>query len=625
MIHSRHMGRVLVLTLGSLLASIALAVAGGVPRTWTDSTGKFKIEARFVAQDKGKVTLEGKDGKRFEIEVTKLSAEDQKHLAELARKTSDDPFKAVGSAKSITPDWSGSRLVDLVAASPDWKVAAKPAVEVAFKAAPVALPARQNFFEGCNALVVNPLSRRALVGYQWTFSTPKANSRMLLCDLENGKVLSELKMDGLVTPLAIDDDGSRGLFKRTADKKDHLEIWSLAAAANEKTLEFIPTDPKGTALDIRWAVFLDKKRLLTASYDRGVVVLWELPSLRPIYHAMIQGASVPGLSHDRKLLAFTTGQQVGILDVDAGKVLAMRPATFTPWASLAFSPGGKWLACATNNRILVWDLTSGQQHREIFVNPTDVWGNIAWPNDKMMLVGGKSLLDLDLAYRFWEFKDQNQVQVFGTQGWFVTHDQKSGAVIPASVPSPAVLEAFEKAGPDIVLKPGAAVKLDVNSLPDEAERTKVAKALEEQLLKKGCKISADAPLELIASADLGKMIELNFVPATPGGNKGFKFGPKGKGTQPKLPPGTKVRTVKLQEHFARLKFVAQGKTVWESSADNVPKSVQLEEGETLEQRMQKLDRPNYAFYQTVDLPRLLHRDKGAGPLGTSQVSVSGVR
>src|SRR5262249_26433863 len=255
-----------------------VVLAGDEPRTWTDTTGNFKLEARFVAQDKGKVTLEGKDGKCFEIEIAKLSAADQKHLAELARKAvPDDPFKQVGPGKPVAPDWSGVRQVDVVAANPDWKVTAKPAPEVQFKSAPVALPARQNFFEGCSALVVNPLSRRALVGYQWSFSAPKVNSRMLFCDIENGKVLGQVIMDGVLTPLAIDDDGGQGLFKRTVGNKDQLEIWSLAAKGSEKVLEFSPADTKGRGHDIRWAAFLDKKRLLTASYSAGTVVLWELP------------------------------------------------------------------------------------------------------------------------------------------------------------------------------------------------------------------------------------------------------------------------------------------------------------------------------------------------------------
>ena len=523
--NSARLGRNVGLTLGTLLASVALVFAGGESRTWTDSTGKFKIQAKFIAQDKGKVTLEGKDGKRLQIELTKLSAGDQKYLAELAKKKTapDDPFKEVSPGTPGTPDWSATRLVDIVAAKPVWKVAANPAPEVQIKSAPVALPARQNFHEGCSALVVSPQSRRAVVGYHWSFVAPKPNSRILFCDLEDGKIVSQIIMDGQVTPLAIDDDGSRGLFKRHVAGKDTLEIWSLAAKGLEKVTEFSPADAKGRGHDIRWGVFLDKNRLLTASYNAGMVVLWDLASQKPIYQVMIQGSSVPGLSHDGKLLAFTTGQQVGILDVDAGKVLAMQPAAWTPWASLAFSPGGKWVACATNNRILVWDLATGEQHREILVNPGDVYGYISWPNDQMMLVGNKSLLDLDLAYRFWEFKNHNHVQIHGTQGWFVTHDNQNGAIVPAPVAGPAHLQALEKAVPELVLKPGTVVKLNVSDLPDMAERAKVAKALEEQLVKKGCKVGASGTIELIASDELGKQIELNFVPAPADSGKG-KFG-----------------------------------------------------------------------------------------------------
>src|SRR5215468_10467519 len=108
MLHPSRLCRVMALTVGTLFASVAVVLAGDEPRTWTDTTGNFKLEARFVAQDKGKVTLEGKDGKCFEIEIAKLSAADQKHLAELARKAvPDDPFKQVGPGKPVAPDWSG--------------------------------------------------------------------------------------------------------------------------------------------------------------------------------------------------------------------------------------------------------------------------------------------------------------------------------------------------------------------------------------------------------------------------------------------------------------------------------------------------------------------------------------
>jgi hypothetical protein len=616
--------RVLAVALGTLSASIALALADGELRTWSDATGKFKIEARFVSQYKSKVTLKDKDGKLFEIETTKLGAEDQKHRAELAKMPmAEDPFKPVATG----PDWSGSRQVEVVA-GPEWKVAINPAADASFKSAPVALPARLNFWESCSALVVNPASRKALVGYQWNVHNAGKNvSRMLYCDLESGKILGQTPIDGLVTPIALDDEGTQGIVKRTVGDRDHIEFWSLGEKGLAKTKELIPADPKNRGRDVRWAVFLDKKRLLTASYAGGMVVLWDLPTLKPIWHILTQPESVSALAPDRKHVAFISGANLGMLDVDAGKVIAMRPIPTAYWPSLAFSPGGKWLACGASDHVYVWNVATGELHRDHRVNALDVWGTIAWPNDSMMLTNNKWLMDADLGFKYWEYKGHNHVQVHGTQGWFVTHDNNSGVIAPAAVPGPVVQEAIDKASADIVLKPGAAVKLDATELPHAKDREKAAKSLTDQLAKKGYKVDGDAKLELLATTDVGKTVELNFIPSANDNNRPWMPAPPRLpgSTPPKLPPGTKVRTVTMEQHFSRLKLVLAGKTVWELSADNLPKKVQLEEGQTLEQHLKKLERPNYAFYDTVDLPRVLHRTAGLGPVGSSTVTISGVR
>ena len=63
-------------------------------RTWTDSTGKHKIEATFKEVANGKVTLVRKGGKEMEIELKKLSADDQAYVAKRVEDAEDDPFKA---------------------------------------------------------------------------------------------------------------------------------------------------------------------------------------------------------------------------------------------------------------------------------------------------------------------------------------------------------------------------------------------------------------------------------------------------------------------------------------------------------------------------------------------------
>ena len=58
---------------------------GGAPaepmRKWSDATGQFNVQARLVDVADGKVVLDREDGKRITVEVKKLTAEDQKYVA----------------------------------------------------------------------------------------------------------------------------------------------------------------------------------------------------------------------------------------------------------------------------------------------------------------------------------------------------------------------------------------------------------------------------------------------------------------------------------------------------------------------------------------------------------------
>ncbi len=62
-------------------ASVAEAPTGGV-RTWSDTTGKFRIEAELVKVADGKVELRRKDGQNVTVPLDKLSKDDQDYLAQ---------------------------------------------------------------------------------------------------------------------------------------------------------------------------------------------------------------------------------------------------------------------------------------------------------------------------------------------------------------------------------------------------------------------------------------------------------------------------------------------------------------------------------------------------------------
>lgn len=70
--------------LGAETTAVATSVPNAAPalRTWTDSTGKFQIEAQLVKVEDGKAQLKQKDGQLVAIALDKLSKEDQEFLAE---------------------------------------------------------------------------------------------------------------------------------------------------------------------------------------------------------------------------------------------------------------------------------------------------------------------------------------------------------------------------------------------------------------------------------------------------------------------------------------------------------------------------------------------------------------
>jgi hypothetical protein len=61
-------------------------------RTWTDSSGKFRVQAKFVADEGGNVRLVREDGKEFTVPAARLSAADRQYLQSLRTANSDNPF-----------------------------------------------------------------------------------------------------------------------------------------------------------------------------------------------------------------------------------------------------------------------------------------------------------------------------------------------------------------------------------------------------------------------------------------------------------------------------------------------------------------------------------------------------
>jgi hypothetical protein len=459
------MGRILWAPGVLLLASLAAAAAAEM-RTWTDTTGQFTVQARFVALEEGKVRLAKEDGSQLEIELTKLSAADQTYANEQA-KAGASPFKAVtkgsdpfrpsskstagtakggagaGAGRVVVPNWSGAKAVLVAPAGNEWEITVNPPASSGASQAqrPIPLPPKTHFFEKPVGLAVNPVCRRAVVGYNRSFPPNEGKStRLVLCDLEKAKMLGTATVSGVVlAPLALHDDGSQVLMCRDEQgggNHDRLELWHLGAAGIERGLSWIPYDDlKGDQRDVRWAEFLGAERVATVS-NSGKLAVWDLESAQPVYYLDVQAGSTPAVSPDRKSIAFSTGKDVGVLDVDGARVIALQSMPQVNWPVMIFSPSGKRLGCAAFDRLYVWDLARGTLYREVPYYGAAPQGQALFTSDDHMLIGKTVLIDLENQVKLWTYQGAELVKGSGALCWFVpnTGPQQAGALVPS--PSP---------------------------------------------------------------------------------------------------------------------------------------------------------------------------------------------
>lgn len=627
-------------------------------RQWSDATGKFKIKAKFVSLADGNVTLEKEDGEEIEIELKKLSAADQKVANDLAKAKDDDPFKSKAKpkddpfkakSKTTTPaqparpgrperparpgaskttaepvddsgvpvvkvDWSKADVITLAPPEGGWKIEAPKAelADVSGKLKPITLPQKANFFEGMKGLVVSRDLKRAVIGYNMGNPREGGTTRLLGVDLANGKAGGSVTAPVQMVPLAIHDDGDQILMRRDEfgfGNLDRLEVWTLKSGKIEKLLICTPYEEvSGGPRDVMWAEFLDAERLATASRG-GKVAIWKYPDMEPI--CWFQSADgKPALSPDRKLIAYCTGDNVGLFDVDKQQIVAQQATPMKlQWPQLAFSPTGKRLGCVAFDKVLMWDVASGKLEQSFVPAGLQINGHIEYPDDDYILGGGKFLIDMLNQLKFWQYEGAEQIRCVNGLCYVAVSagNNAPGALHTMQLPHAGAKDLLKKALTDptlFVLKAGTTVKLDLNGITDAAQRATVEAALTKRLATIDCKHGPAGTIDLVAAVE---------------GPKDRKISYHGAGTY------------QTKEWFSRLKFVYQGQPAWESSSSNVPFFIQYGKDDNIESALRRHEKPDYGFFDRAELPKFLQKPtsgQAAGrslTLGQSTITTAGLK
>jgi len=606
--------------------------AGQPVREWADSTGKFKVQAKFVSEVNGSVTLKRSDDREIAIPLARLSDEDKAYILELQANMAASPFHVVdesaGPAGSVNPpkviqvDLAAAREVSPAPTNVEWKFDAPVPADFTYPESypPVSYQRTGDKYE---TVATSVPSQRVLL----TFSRrdkeryPDENlqivCRYVLADLAGGKSRSfdVGPLDSTMQALALNDEGNRAVLRRSVwgfGKSDRLEHWELTEKGATRLLQWVPyPKSRGANRDVKWVRHLAGDRLVTVS-GGGVLVVWDVTTATPTYQFRIKGGSTPGISPDRRYICYSRGDDVGVLDVERGEVVAAQSAgSSLTWPNLRFNPTGTKVACLDHTRLKVWDFPTG----ELLVDMPKrglPHGGFRFISDNHLLISGQALFDIQNQLVIWSYQGAGAAEEYGEFTCFVANSRGSdtGLVLLERLPQPEVKETLAKAmeDPDFwVLTKGTQVRLDLSGLEDGRQREVVEASLTRKLEEQGCRVGDGGTIDLVASLkESEKKKQVSY---------GRAFGPFSRGAVP----------FNVREFISKLSFVYQGDTAWEQAGTNIPRSFSLKDGEAITTAIKRFEKPNYDWFTKVELPLVLRKPTGQSTLGTTQVTTAGLR
>jgi len=323
--------------------------------------------------------------------------------------------------------------------------------------------------------------------------------------------------------------------------------------------------------------------------------------MEPICYFSTSNLSVPALSPDRKLIAFCTVDGIGLFDVAQQDVLCSQatPAKLL-LATLAFSPSGKRLACTTQGNAWIWNTATGSLEQTIPLTGLVITAPVEFPDETAILASRHYLIDVASQLKLWTYDGAEFSRSAGGWTFFgVTDgDKKPGSLIASRLPHPAAIDQLKKSQNDPslwILKSGMTVKLNVAGINDASQRDKVQQSLTKSLRTNGCQVGPNGSVEVVAATEGPAEETVSFIARG---------------------------TYKMQKYTARVKIVYQGQTVWETAGSNVPFGMFLKQGETIEGALREREKPDFTWFDRVELPKMIQKPSGGQGRGSQTVGQS---
>jgi SLA1 homology domain 1, SHD1 len=615
-IESNKMKPIYAVILGILWHTVGFAQLDE-EREWSDSTGKFKIVAKLVEVKDGFAYLKTSSGKTTKIPVARLSKADQQLLD-----SSDSPFEMIDETevKGGTPttatgagvelSWSTPVIVDwdeveqfVSQGNVDWNVKLPENGRLGFQPKRAPLAKKMHGWEGMHSLAINPMSKRAAVGYTASFTLPKPISRVSIVDLESGKAIHSEQIEANCRPLAMLGNGSSILMvgagkMEEADSPDKLQIWKLNGKKIAKSAVWIPHPMEKTAWGkqsnaaITAAYPINENLVLTIA-DHGYIVLWQFAARKPVWYGRLANNFAVAPNADRSLLAILDGQSLMIVKTETAEILGstvVESGLKIAWPRLCWSPSGKRIILTTNNDVRPLNVETGdwEQHFSVPSHGPIAPNALSCPDEDYLLLDNRLLVHLPSKIQVCEYRDASAIEVIGGTSFIGMMGDNGGLLAVATFPHPSAKKLLESAKDDpslFLIHPGTFVSIDASGCGEFQAEVKAN--LEKAAKESGYVVAAGAEIQIKATVSGPKIEAISYIAR-----------------------GSYV----VNAYSSNARMIYNDKTLWEQTGTNVPHMLMTRSGETIEQALQEAGkRPNIQFFAGLKFPEYMQKPKEGAP------------
>ncbi len=635
-------------------------------RTWSDQSGKFRIEGRLQFADIKSVRLLKADGLIVTVPLNKMSESDQAFIggflaAEKAINASkgstlpevENPFAggeaAPASSSNMSPQQnapvaagpspggsteipkrqaivSGFRPLTITPGREFWSASAPVSFpRVDFEEVTIRSDVAKPFFASMKILVGGKAGTIVLNSYQEKRGNKDQFGHFAVMNASTGETSGLTQFDQPWKLLAMSADGTRVAAVRIEgfDKGNDLAIF--AVQDGRLNVEFQFTAGGGSWDEVMWAAFLTGNRLATIS-QKNTLTFWELEnSMGPkATHRGATGASSNvALTAAGELLAIPLGNSITVLETSQGKMVGCinRDA---PANRIAFSSDGKYLAAFHPFTITLYNTHDGSANKTIAVSEGKPDTTIRWFGNHLLV--GSVLYDIERAVPMWTYAgNPTGSATLGDYMFAAFGGEKQSSVAVYRIPHPEAIRAADEIDPATAyaIKPGDSVSVlyDLGSIPADLQ-TEIRDAVAGKINVAGWKLSPNSTNAITVRVEQGKQEEAEYFTQSGFGPMPF-FAPPGFGGRRPTGPSETVKYTPWTHSFS---IHSETKQVFMSTfVRSAPQNLQSKDNESTQESVSRICQPSASLFSNLVLPPYLLKAEYQGGLGKSTLSAEGLK